>query len=231
MYAKYAGFIDLRNSDSLSRKYIPKPFHHIRLDREFKDDCKIWLEFLSDPKLELVINQPMVDFTVTRTARQISFFSDASAGKNLGFGCILDRNWIFGRWGGEFIETQKPSIEYLELFTLCVGILTWENKAKLNNARIEVHCDNQAVVSMVNNISSSCPNCMHLLRILVLNGLIHNRSVFARYIHTKKNILADLLSRIDLIRFRKFGPHMNQYPDKIYENFWPVTKIWKNIKK
>ena len=232
MYSKYVGLVDTKSTSTMvARRYVAKPFHHVRLDKEFKNDSKIWLECLTNEHLEQVVNRQMVDFTTIRMAKQIKFFSDASAGFELGYGCILNKRWIFGHWQKDFIKSQKPSIEYLELFALCAGILTWQNEEELNNTRIEVHCDNQAVVSMVNNIASTCPNCMHLLRILVLNGLIHNRRVFARYIHTKKNILVDALSRIDLIRFRKFGPQMNEYPDRVHEDIWPITKIWKNIKK
>ena len=123
----------------------------------------------------------------------------------------------------------EPSIEYLELFALCAGILTWETE--LQNCRIVVLCDNQAVVAMVNSITSSCPNCMHLLRLLVLNGLQFNRRVFASYIDTKSNFLVDALSRDDLKRFRRLGKHMQEYPDKINEAIWPIDKVWKNIKR
>ena len=74
-------------------------------------------------------------------------------------------------------------------------------------------CDNQAVVNMVNNITSSCKHCMKLLRLLVLKGLIHNRRVFVRYVNTKANCLADVLSRFDLPRFCRFGKDMNEFPD------------------
>ena len=218
MYAKYSGLIDVKvTNDMISKKYVPKPYHHVKVDREFKNDCKVWLEFITNSSLELVVNRPMVDLTEKRTAQEIVFYSDASAAPGLGFGCILDKKWIFGKWQTGFIQSQKPSIEYLELFALCTGILTWQKDKDLVNARIVVFCDNQAVVNMINNISSSCPNCMHLLRLLVLNSMIHNRRVFATYVRSCDNGLVDSLSRLDFNRFRKLGPDMNQYPDKIDE--------------
>ena len=145
--------------------------------------------------LTKVVNRPMIDLLETVTAHEISFTSDASAVDQLGFGCMLQNEWIFSKWEPGYIKMCKPSIEYLELYALCTGLLTWEDHSALNNCRIVVFCDNEAVVHMVNNTSSSCPNCMYLLRIIVLNGLRHNRRVFAKYISTKDNFLSDALSR------------------------------------
>ena len=47
MYSKF--------SESLSGKL--KPYHHIRLDNEFKSDCKVWLDFLSPTNINAVSNR------------------------------------------------------------------------------------------------------------------------------------------------------------------------------
>ena len=233
MYSKYAGLVDIKSSSSkvVDLKYQPKQYHHVKVDWEFKKDCKVWLSFISDPDLASVVNRPMIGIRGQIDAEQLLFYSDASAAKNLGYGCIFNKNWIFGQWEPGFVQNCKPSIKYLELYALCAGILTWESHPLLCNRRVIVFCDNQAVVAMINNISSSCANCMHLIRILVLNGLIHNRRIFAHYVHTKSNGLADALSRLDMCRFRKLGPHMNQFPDKTSEKIWPVSNIWQGFSK
>ena len=130
----------------------------------------------------------MIDLTELVTADEIFFYSDASAAKKLGFGCILNQSWIFRQWESQFIEKQSPSIGFLELYALCAGLLTWENAPVLNNCRIVIFCDNQAVVAMINNISSSCAKCMGLLRILVLNGMRHKRLVCLHDLYTRKVI-------------------------------------------
>ena len=71
-----------------------------------------------------VVNRPMVDLSVMHTAEEIFFYSDASANQDLGFGCVYQNQWIFERWEPGFVASKKPSIEYLELFGLCAGILT-----------------------------------------------------------------------------------------------------------
>ena len=205
-----------------------KQYHHVRLDAEFKQDCATWLAFLDNTSVS-VVNRPMIDLALTVSAEDISFSSDASAAHQLGFGSILGSRWIFGAWGTQFMKQYEPRIEYLELYALCAGVITWSYLLK--NCRIIVYCDNQAVVGMINEMASSCPKCMKLLRLLVLSGLTDNRRIFARYISSKSNFLADSLSRLDFDRFRKLGPHTNQYPDTISPSIWPIGKIWEDIKK
>ena len=227
MYAKYSSVVNANKFPGAVKTKL-KQYHHVRLDKEFRNDCRVWIEFLNTD-LAHVVNRPMLDLSKVISASEIQFYSDASAARKLGFGCIFNTKWIFGVWGSDFIDTYKPSIEYLELFGLLAGILTWS--WELKNCRIVVFCDNQAVVAMVNSLTSSCPNCLQLLCILVLNGLVHNRRVFARYVNTKSNHLADSLSQLDFTRFRKMGPDMNQFPDKIHSDIWPITKVWRTFNK
>lgn len=168
----------------------------------------------------------MIDQNLILSSKDIGFFSDASAAKDLGFGSILGTKWVFGKWEEDFIEHFSPSIEYLELYALYTGILTWQSE--LSNCRILVHCDNMAVVHMVNNLSSSCRNCMFLLQILVLNRLQFNRRIAAVYVSTKDNFLSDSLSRLQFKHFRKLGSQMNDFPEKLNESIWPVSKLWQS---
>ena len=81
---------------------------------------------------------------------QIGFYSDVTANPLLGYGVILGDNWIFGQWEPGFVvKQQKPSIEFLEFFTLCAGVFTWSYS--LACTKIIILCDNISVVLMVNN--------------------------------------------------------------------------------
>ena len=91
----------------------------------------------------------------------------------------------------EFLK-DKPSIEYMELFALCAAIFTWEEM--LRNRRMTIFCNNQSVVEMVNNMTSSCPHCMVLIRRLIHNNSKYNRRVFVKFVPTKLNDLVDALS-------------------------------------
>ena len=174
MYSKYSAVL-LKAKDQESAdpsKTILQKHHHVRLDAEFKLDCRVWLEFLNSDQTA-VVNRPMVDLSKTETSEILNFYSDSSANPKLGFGCIFKNEWIFEQWEPEFIVTNSPSIKYLELFGLCAGVFTWENQLK--NRRITVFCDNQSVMEMVNSGVSTCKNCMFLLRMFTLNNLQFNR--------------------------------------------------------
>ena len=214
MYAKFA------NNDKL------KKYHHVCLDAEFKLDCKIWQMFLLHYQ-DLALCRPMVDLNKFASAIQLSFSSDASANKELGAGAVFGNKWWFVQWERNFINECNPSIEYLELFGLVASILTWGHL--LINSRFTIYCDNQVVVGMVNKMSSSCCNCMHLIRLLALNNLINNRRIFVKYISSQDNYLADSLSRLNFKHFwRLASPSMEKTVSKVSPLVWPLTNIWLN---
>ena len=104
MYAKYGKMINTGRNSGLPYVVCCKvrQHHHVRLDNEFKNDCRVWLKFL-DSKLTSVVKRPMIDLKRVLSAREIRFYSDASATINLGFGCIFNKCWIFGAWGATFM--------------------------------------------------------------------------------------------------------------------------------
>ena len=207
MYAKFSGNNILKKDGTML-----KPYHHIKLDIEFRLDCAMWEYFLTNLNS---VTRPFIYLSNVTTAESINFYSDASACETLGYGVIFRNNWIYGKWVPDFIRNYKPSIEFLELFALCAGVLTYENQIK--NTRVIVHCDNQAVVHMVNNLTSRCHQCMKLIRLLTINNLQHDRRVFVQHIEGKRNVLSDVLSHLKLDKFFRLVPStVQQFPDKIH---------------
>ena len=110
----------------------------------------------------------------------------------------------------------NPCIEYLEIFALAVGVELWINHDSLRNKRMILFCNNMSVVDMINQSSSSCPNCMVLIRRIVLLNSFHNVRVFAMHIRSAKDILADALSRNQMQRFwRHAPPDMRTQPETL----------------
>ena len=57
MYAKYSKLVDTNAANkAVSRRFVPKPHHHIKIDPEFKGDCEVWLKFITDRSLDEVVN-------------------------------------------------------------------------------------------------------------------------------------------------------------------------------
>ena len=170
--------------------------------------------------------RPMVDLDATTSVKQLKFFSHASANPKLGMGAVFNNQWLYAKWELGYITENGPRIEYLELLVLTAALLTWGQQ--LCNQHIVIFCDNQAVVSMINNASSSCKRCMKLLRFISLNNLICNRRVFACYIKSADNVLSDALSHLQFKCFWDAAPiTMNKNPTAISPIVWPASKIWE----
>ena len=159
--------------------------------------------------------------------RKCATYSDASG--VIGMGAICGKAWMFQMWDAVFINKYTPSIEYLELFAVTAAVLSWIHQFK--NKRIILFCDNQSVDNMINFTTTSCKNCMVLIRIIVLKGLFDNVRIFARHVEGKKNVYADSLSRNKLSHFHELcAEHdriMEPEPVIVPELIWPMEKIWK----
>ena len=188
-------------------------------------DFEMWMVFISNPG---IFARPFLDLTENITANVMDMYSDASRNPELGMGATFKDQWTFTAWDADFISTVQPSIEYLELYALLVGVVTFGNHLK--NKRIILFCDNQSVVDMVNATSSSCKNCMVLIRLLVLQGLILNIRIYARHVKGSLNFLSDSLSRLQFNRFKCLQDEHNKYfkldPEPFPSDLWPMQKLW-----
>ena len=229
--AIYPGCAFTRRMYAKVRNLSLKPYHHINLDREFRNDCKVWLKFLNGGNVEDYC-RPFMDLKSVTQAEEVGFYTDSSAGAMLGFGGIYgDANWFFGQWEPGYIKNLKPSIEYLELYAVCTGLFIFSSQ--IRDRQLAVHCDNMAVVGMLNSTTSSCKRCMHLIRMIVLRSLKYNFRIFAVYVNTKVNDLADSLSRLQFDRFRKLTkgtPRHDTNAEQLLEELWPALKIWDSYK-
>ena len=220
MYAKIPKIAyDKNHTDSKLKTY-----HHVKLDKEFLGDCTVWLQFLQSCTPRQIC-RPFLDLNILETSEELNFYTDASCAVEKGFGCIFDTSFSWGQWEPGYIENCQPSIQYLELFGLCMGLFIWQEK--LANRRIIIFCDNEAVEGMVNNTTSGCKNCMVLIRMLMLNCIKYNTRVSVKHVASEKNTLADALSRLEFDRFWYHAPkNMQIHPENLSEDLWPASKIW-----
>ena len=156
-----------------------KSHHHVRISQEVRKDMWIWKQFLEH---QSIFCRPFMHFQPL-TAEEITMYSDASRNFKLGFRAICEDRWTFGVWDEQFMMKYQPSIEFLELFGVTVAVIKWISLFK--NRVVYLFCDNQSVVSMINNQSSTCKQCMRLICLVVLQGLVHNVKTLAKYVSTK----------------------------------------------
>ena len=153
-------------------------------------------------------------------------YSNAAKRVGLGYGGICQNSWMFGKWTDAFLNEKDPSIEYLELYALVGMVMNLIHH--FCNRRIILFCDNQAVVHMVNNTSSSCKNCIVLIRKLVLNSLCDNVCIFARYVRSWDNTASDLLSCQKLSDFRSHKATWDLQPTPIPHELVDLDSLWVN---
>ena len=172
-------------------------------------DLTMWLTFLEHPS---VFCRPFLDFSKLLIVDEIDMYSDASG--KIGVGALCGPAWMHEKWPQKFLDKCRPSIEYLELFGVTAAVLKWIHLFK--NKRIVLFCDNKSVVDMINATSTSCKNCMVLIRLIVLKGLLENVRIFARHVKGSKNWFADSLSRDQIAHFHqlciKHNKSMNHSP-------------------
>ena len=140
------------------------PHHHLKITQEMRKDLLVWKTFLENP---LMFNRPFIDVNPI-LATDIAMFLDAARSDKKGFGAICQNSWMYSRWETDFVKLCDPSIEFLELFGVAAAVLTWIRRFR--NSRVYLFCDNISVVHMINNSSSSCKNCMHLIREITMEG-------------------------------------------------------------
>ena len=198
-------------------------WHHVDVMHEMKLDLRVWQCFLAQPD---VFCRPFIDYNVS-TPQITDFYTDASGNPELGAGGHCGSEWFILAWNEKYFTKHNPSIDYLELYALTIGIKLWLHK--FANKRIVVFCDNLGVVHMVNNNTSTSEKCMILIRIIVLQSLIYNTRVFAEHVPTKQNYFADMLSRHNYRGFRMTSRRQRRYfrgsPCAIPEDMWPMSKL------
>ena len=199
-----------------------KQHHHIRITDEMVRDLVMWNKFVTHPSMYY---RSFMDFSKTWQAQEIEFYMNASKNFELGYGGYCQQSWFQGQWMRDVAKLDL-SIQYLELYALAVGVINWIHR--FANKKIAIFSDNMGVVSIVNSSSSKCKNCMVLIHIIVLHCLVHNVKIYAKYIKSSKNEIADSLSHFQMKHFNQLTHNkaFNSQPTAVPEELWPITKIW-----
>jgi hypothetical protein len=184
---------------------IKEPHHRIRVTEAMKEDLRLWLCFLTQYNgRSMILDSQWVD------GDHLQLYTDAA--ESVGFGAFFQGQWTHGCWPEHWAHSA-PDITFKELFPIVLALHLWANH--LENQRVWLHCDNQAVVHIINKQSSRSPASMRLLRMLILSCLKHNILCKAKHIAGKKNVIADALSRGQLGKFRALAPGADPHPAAI----------------
>ena len=161
---------------------VANPNHFIRITKPIKEDLLTWKKFLSEYNgITLISVAEKFDL------KSLHMYTDSS---NSGFGGTFMRKYISGYFPNSW---KDYSIQFLELYP--IFLMLHLVSSELINKRIIFHCDNQAIVNIINKQSSKCTLIMKLMRPMVLLMLQNNITFTAVHIPGKSNIVSDALSR------------------------------------
>ena len=198
----------LRKLINLS-KGLRKHYYKARLTKEVKRDLSIWLEFLNSYNgASFFIEEQWVE------AEKLHLYTDAA--KSLGYGLIMGKKWVSGKWGQEAVDL---SISALEMYPILLALLLFSYELK--GKSLVIHTDNEALVHVFNNKSSKDPYISNMLRELTLVCLRHNLRVRAVHIPGHFNSFADALSRLQVSKFKAMAPWAEPEPVFVPQQFLP----------
>lgn len=195
---------------------LTKSHYHIRVSCEMKLDLQMWLSFFQNHNGISVFHDR---FWVSNI--DVSLYTDSAGGSNRGFGAFFKGHWCQGRWPSAWYEVGlTKNITALELFPIFVAIVVWGQE--LQNKKIRFHCDNEAVVAILNSLTSKSNEVMRLVRKLTLLCLQRNILLKAEHIPGTNNEICDALSRFQDARFRALAPEADALPASIPDEVWSI---------
>ena len=180
--------------------HAKRSHHYIRLNAEFKSDIAWWKVFASQWNgTAIIIPSGQPDITIT---------SDASG--SWGCGAWCGNRWFQLEWN-ELLKDKNISVK--ELIPILVAVVLWG--PQWQGKRIVSHCDNAAVVSILNSRYSRDKDLMQILRCLFFLEAQLQFQLSASHIPGVANACADYLSRNQLGAFMNEMPHADPYPTPI----------------
>ena len=116
------------------------------------------------------------------------FYTDASG--RIGFGGILKNSWFAGLWPPSW---ENIDIQTKEIYPIFLGLKIYGDQ--LQNKKLRIFSDNEAVVMILNKMTSKSKNVMIFVRLIVLEIMKKNILINVKHIAGFKNYTADKLSR------------------------------------
>ena len=194
-------------------KGVRKPYRHIRLTRQCKEDILLWLNFLNSFN-----GKSFFSSAKWLTSSNINLYTD-SAG-SLGYAAVLGKRWFFGHCPDSW---KSLNITILELFPIVLQTEIWG--AIMCNHCIVFFSDIHAMVNIINKQTSREPKVMVLVHRLVLNCLKYNILFKSKHIPGILNRECDLLSRLGIHKFKLLAPPADVQPNPVPSSLLPQN--WK----
>lgn len=196
---------------------IKQSHHHVRITNAMRRDLIMWLDFFEHFNGVSVFHD-----RYWLSNDDILLFTDSSGG--IGFGIWFNGHWCQEKWHADWVRKGlTKDITLLELFPIVVATVVFGKH--MTNKKIRFHCDNKAVVYILNTMSSKSVRVLALLRVLTMQGIFHNCVFKADHIPGSKNNVADALSRFQQERFRRLAPLADTAATPMPAYLWNIFNI------
>ena len=203
------GRLFLRNLINLSTT-VKYDHYYVTLNKESREDILWWLRALTDFNGVSYIMRPFTN------SDSMQLHTDASG---VGFGGVFNNSWFYHAWPPKFLD-PNISIAYKELFAIVVAIETWGHL--LRHKQIKIFTDNETICNLWQSLAPKTTDLMHLLRYLYFRAYKFECNVLLVHIPGKYNVLADLLSRLQVEKFLRALPTADTKPTPIPPVVWSI---------
>lgn len=192
---------------------LTKPLHHLRITKSIKEDIRVWLFFLDYFNGYCSFPERVWSFD-----NQLHLYTDSAGSSQLGCAAYFQPHWIHFLWPQQWVGLEiMRDITFLELVPIVMAFHVWAGS--LRSKKIVLHIDNQALVIILNKKSSKSKRIMFLLRDLVLHAMLNDIQLKAVHVAGVSNGIADSLSRLQWVRFRRLAPMADRLPTLVPQSF------------
>lgn len=198
-------------------------YHHLRIDQDLRDDLLLWYNYLLK---DASLCRPFMDFTKVVNAEDLGYYTDAAKDEDkAAFGIVFQNHWAYGIFPDWIVRSKAATIMTLEMYAVLASVVMF--REQLYTKRVELNCDNQAVVAAINKGTTKCKPTMNLIRVMTHTCMKYQIRVFAKYVKSSENHRADALSRLD---FQKFWLHalsgVDRLPTPLPLEIWSLRREW-----
>jgi len=165
---------------------LKKSSHRFKIGKEFKLDLLWWKNFL------IAFNGVTYIPEIIWSEPDTHISTDACL---TGLGGWSGESYFAGKFPDWLLKDQ-PHINILELITILVGLRLW--CASFQNQRIQVLCDNQASVTVINSGRTKDKTMLRIIREMAYIAVQYNFQIRAVHLAGIRNRRADILSRAHL---------------------------------